>query len=424
MKKLLFLLALLGLGGGVALWQMGYIDFGPAPVEYKFERVRRGEILATVGATGTLEPEEVVDVSAQVTGKVVEFGKDPHSAGRHVNYGSKVEAGTLLARIDDSLYKARFDQASAALKKAAADLESSQAKARQYAAEWARAQKLRHSPDAIAQADFETARFNHEGGGAGVHQAEAALEVARANLAEAKANLGYCTITSPVKGVIIDRRVNVGQTVVASLNAPSMFLIATDLSRMEVWASVNEADVGHVQPGQPVTFKVAAFPDKRYPGKVSLVRLNATSTSSVVIYTVVVSFQNPHDELLPYMTANLQFEVSRRPDVLKLPNSVLRWRPPRDQVREDFRPLYDDYQGRRGAPSGGEQPRALLWRQEGRWLCPVEVRVGLTDGTDTEIISDGLSEGDSIVSGVQRKPTGGGNSGNSLIPTVNKRKPF
>ena len=153
------------------------------------------------------------------------------------------------------------------------------------------------------------------------------MTVAKANLEEASVNLGYTTIRSPVKGVILDRRVNIGQTVVASLNAPSLFLIAKDLSRMEIWASVNETDVGSIHVGQGVRFTVGAFPHDTFRGKVAQIRLNASMSQSVVTYTVVVEVENRSGKLLPYLTARLQFEVEERHDVLLVPNAALRWQP-------------------------------------------------------------------------------------------------
>jgi HlyD family secretion protein len=162
-------------------------------------------------------------------------------------------------------------------------------------------------------------------GEAAILQAKAGLAQAEAVLRRAQRNLGYCTITSPVKGVIIDRRVNIGQTVVASLNAPSLFLIAKDLTRMQVWVAVNEADIGKIRPGQPVTFTVDAFQGETFRGEVGKIRLNASMTQNVVTYTVEIITDNASGRLLPYLTANVQFELSRASYVLMVPNAALRW---------------------------------------------------------------------------------------------------
>ena len=164
-------------------------------------------------------------------------------------------------------------------------------------------------------------------GKAAIVQAQGTVSQAEATLKRALQNLSYCTIISPVKGVIIDRRVNIGQTVVASLNAPSLFLLAKDLKRLQVWVSVNEADIGHIKPGQAVTFTVDAFPGEVFSGEVGKVRLNATMTQNVVTYTVEIITDNSNGKLLPYLTANVTFIVGERKNVLLVPNAALRWTP-------------------------------------------------------------------------------------------------
>ena len=300
--------------------------------------MQRGDLQATISATGTVEPEEVVDVGAQVAGRIVTFGKDKN--GEEVDYGSVVEAGMVLARIDDALYaadaasaKAQLAQAKAAVQKAQADLGQMQAKLLQTENDWARAQKLGPS-DALSQTDFDAARAAYEVakanlavGKAAIVQAQGTVAQAEATLKRALQNLSYCTIVSPVKGVIIDRRVNIGQTVVASLNAPSLFLLAKDLKRIQVWVSVNEADIGRIKPGQPVTFTVDAYPGEVFSGEVGKVRLNATMTQNVVTYTVEIITDNSSGKLLPYLTANVTFIVGERKNVLLVPNAALRWTP-------------------------------------------------------------------------------------------------
>ena len=254
------------------------------PVAFNTTAVKRGDLVVTIAATGTVEPEEVVDVGAQVGGQILSFGKDKN--GRTVDYGSTVEQGTILAQIDDSLYAAdaleaaaQLKQAKAGLLRSQADLEQMQAKLYQAQNDWERAQKLGPS-EALAASSYDAYRSAYATTKASVAVAEAAIEQAHATVAQAQAvlqraqrNLGYCTIRSPVNGVIIDRRVNIGQTVVASLNAPSLFLIAKDLKRMQVWVSVNEADIGNIHPGQPVSFTVDAYPDQIFRGEVGKVRL-------------------------------------------------------------------------------------------------------------------------------------------------------
>jgi HlyD family secretion protein len=310
--------------------------------------VTRGDITATISATGTLEPEAAVDIGAQVAGVIVAFGKDRD--GKSIDWGSKVDAGTVLAKIDDALYVAAVRTAEAQLAQARANVLTSQANVLQQQANlllatqnWDRARKLGPS-DALSQsaydqyrANFEVAKANLASAEAAVEQAKAAVEASQANLLTAQTNLNYCTIRSPVKGVVIDRRVNIGQTVVSSLNAPSLFLIANDLRRIQVWISVNEADVGSIHAGQPVAFTVDAFPGRTFLGRVGQVRLNATMTQNVVTYTIEVDTDNSDGSLLPYLTANAQFEIGRRQRVLLVPNAALHWSPRPERVAPEQR---------------------------------------------------------------------------------------
>ena len=315
---------------------------------FRTAAVKRGDLVASISATGTVEPEEVVDVGAQVAGLIRAFGKDKY--GKVIDYGSAVDAGTVLAKIDDSLYvaavdtaKAQFQQAGANKISADANVLQMKAKLLQARQDWDRAQKLGPS-DALAQSAYDQYKANYEVAKANLASAEAAVEQAKAAVAQAKAsltsaqiNLGYCTIKSPVKGVIIDRRVNIGQTVVSSLSAPSLFLIAKDLTRIQVWVSVNEADIGSISKDQPVTFTVDALPNQVFQGRVGKIRLNATMTQNVVTYTVEVNTNNDDGKLLPYLTANAQFMIGRRQGVLLIPNAALRWSPRPNQIAPESR---------------------------------------------------------------------------------------
>jgi len=467
-----FLLVAAGIVGG---WYW-YSSRGDA-VAYRTVPVTRGDLLATIGATGTVEPEELVDVGAQVAGQINSFGKDDNAA--RIDYTSAVEEGTVLAQIDDSLYAADAAQAAAGLElakanvtRSEADRDQMKAKLDQAKRDWDRAQKLGPS-EALAQSSydayksgFDVAKANVALGEAVIVQAKAAVGQAVAQLQRAQRNLSYCTIKSPIKGVIIDRRVNIGQTVVSSLNAPSLFLIAKDLTRMQVWVSVNEADIGNIHPGQAVTFTVDAHPGEVFIGQVGKIRFNATMTQNVVTFTVEVITDNSSGKLLPYLTANAQFELSRRKDVLLVPNAALRWYPTApEQVAPENRALLT--QGRRG-PGGGDtggggrptasaepgakgptsaepsakkgprsteagdkkgeasseagskgsappeaapKPRegrsssGMIWVVDDKYVRPIKVRVGLTDGTNTEVTSDELKEGLSVVLGEQRQET-------------------
>jgi HlyD family secretion protein len=402
--------------------------------------VTRGNLQASISATGTVEPEEVVDVGAQVAGKILAFGKDKH--GNPVDYGSVVEPGMVLARIDNSLYaadveavKAQLAQNKASVQYAQANLVQLKAKLYQATRDWARAQKLGPS-DALSQADydaaqsaFETAKANVEVGKAAIIQAQKAVAQSEASLRRAQQNLDYCTIVSPVKGVIIDRRVNIGQTVVSSLSAPSLFLIAKDLTRIQVWASVNEADIGSIHAGQPVTFTVDAYPGMTFQGEVGKIRLNATMTQNVVTYTVEVNTDNADGKLLPYLTANLKFMVAERQDVLLVPNAALRFLPRPELIVEAFRQM--PKKGRRG--QGGAQAktpdkegkpdttRGTLWLPQGSEVRPLKVKVGLTDGSLTEVSSPELKPGMQVVVAEVEKGEEPAGSASPFTPQIFRR---
>jgi HlyD family secretion protein len=450
MKRLFQALVLLALGAAGTAVALGALRFNHQATLYRTEKVKRDNIRATVTATGTLEPEELVDVGAQVAGKIMRLGQVPPDAsvirewatlivstgpgfspavsapavgavpvitllgaadsattGKTIDWCTRVVKDTLLAEIDPALYKARLTQAEANLIQAEANVEQTDAKLRQYERDWHRAQAM-HATRALGDSDYDAARSNYETTKASLGVARAQVKVCQAALEEARANLGYTRIVSPVDGVIIDRRVNIGQTVIASLNAPSLFLIAKDLKRMEIWASVNEADIGQVRKGQEVTFTVPAYPQEKFKGEVAQIRMNAAMNSSVVTYTVVVRFANEDEKLLPYLTASLQFEVEQRKQVLALPNSVLRWRPQLAQVAPEYRAEWAprlkrrSQEGDRPRGTRDSQERLTVWLADGQgFVVPREVLVGLTDGLSTEVLG-GLEESEEVVSGVER----------------------
>jgi HlyD family secretion protein len=429
LKLRIFLALLLILVLFLATW--GWLGNHTGANGFRTAAVSRGDLLATISATGTVEPEEVVDIGAQVAGRIVAFGQDRD--GKSVDYGSHVEAGTVLARIDDALYAADVSQAKAAvaqakanLKRAEADLGQLKAKLVQADRDWMRAKKLGPS-DALSQSDFDAAQAAYEVAKANVNVGQAAILQARDAVAQAEAtlrrnlqNLDYCTIKSPVRGVIIDRRVNIGQTVVASLNAPSLFLLAKDLRRLQVWASVNEADIGNIRPGQPVTFTVDAFPGITFPGEVGKIRLNATMTQNVVTYTVEINTDNRDGKLIPYLTANVKFLIAEHKKVLLVPNAALRWTPQPDQIVSGFQPQSKKggggKSGEKKSPPEGKDggPAGTLWTPQGSRVRPVKVSLGPSDGSLTEVQGPELQEGMQVVVAGQQK--GGETAGGSSSP--------
>jgi HlyD family secretion protein len=217
---------------------------------------------------------------------------------------------------------------------------------------------------------------------------------------------------------------------VSSLNAPSLFLIATDLRRMQIWASVNEADIGQIHKGQTVTFTVDAFPGEVFRGEVNKIRLNATMTQNVVTYTVEVNTDNSNSKLLPYQTANLQFEVSKQSNALLVPNAALRWQPQAAKVHPDVRSAFITSQRRKEAASGAptssaaeKEPhdRGTLWVRDGDFVRPVKVRIGLSDGSVTEILGGDIAEGDEVVVG-EGHADAGANTNNPFAPQMFQKK--
>jgi HlyD family secretion protein len=424
------------------------------PGKFRTAEVKRGDLLHVITATGTVEPEEVVDVGAQVTGIITSFGPDKARSTpeepKTVDYGSVVEKDAVLAQIDPLLYDAQVWQAKATLERADADLIQMQAKLVQAEHDLTRAKELRKK-GALAEADYDQYVAAYDTAKANVGVDKATIEASKAQLKTAEVNLQYTIIKSPVRGTIIDRRVNVGQTVVSNLSASSVFLIAKDLRRIQVWASVNEADIGQIRPGVPASFTVDAYPNEIFRGKVVQVRLNATMTQNVVTYTVVVETDNSDLRLLPYLTANLKFEIEQHHDVLRVPNAALRWKPRLTRIVPGLRGAYSAASTDKGegeeASSGAEakpaaspgEPRPLaeappakpaklakgqtpgkgdksaaavqrtksknredrgrLWVKEGDYVKWIDVRIGATDGVLTVVRGKDLEDNQEIVIG-------------------------
>ncbi len=293
---------LLFLGGG-AFYFLRKDEAQPQTI-IRYTTIERGDIMKSITATGTLQATTTVQVGTQVSGTVKEL---------HADFNSKVKKGDLIAVIDPTFYEAAIKQSQANYQKALADKEKSQKDAD-------RAEAL-FKQDLLSKAEHDAAVSTLAQSTATVSQAEAALE-------QAKVNLGYTQIHAPISGTIVSRNVDVGQTVAASLNAPVIFVIAQDLSKMQVQASVDEADIGGVKVGQEVQFTVDAFGDEKFYGTVNSVRLNATITQNVVNYTVVIDADNSDLKLLPSMTATVTIINSSKKDVLKVPLTALRFTPP------------------------------------------------------------------------------------------------
>lgn len=414
----LFLAGALVAGG---YWWWSHRQSTSETQQYRTSPVVKSDIISSIAATGTVVPEDVVDVGTQVNGQIASFGKD--SEGKPIDYRSVVTENMVLARIDDTLYaadvvsgEAQLASAQAQVRVAEANVSQAIAKRDQAQRDWDRAQKLGTSR-ALSQADYDAAKSAYEQAvaavtqtQASVGQAQAQIKIAEASLTRSRRNLSLCTIVSPVSGVIIDRKVDIGQTVVSSLNAPSLFLIAKDLSKMQVLVQVNEADIGNVKPGDDVTFTTDAFPGDSFKGVVRRVRLNATMTQNVVTYTVEISTNNANLRLLPYLTANVRFIIAKRESVTAVPNAALRWSPGTSSTPSPGGPAASSARPAGTGPTASTEPRERSSRSEaGRSSTvyilrngqpvPITVTAGLSDGTLTEVTSTELTDSDEVIIG-------------------------
>ncbi len=396
MKTFLFVL-LVAIGGG-SWW---YLHFrGEKPPEYQTVTVAEGAMTQIVTATGTLNPVINVTVGSQISGNISEL---------HADFNSAVKKDQVVAILDPSTYQATVHQCEGDLAQVQAALELAQLTARR--------KKELVEQKAAPQADLDTALAN-------LNQALANVKVKQANLEKAQVDLERCTIRSPIDGTVISRSVDVGQTVAAAMNAPVLFLIANDLTKMQIDCAVAEADVGTIEEKQNVDFSVDAFPYRVFHGTVAQVRNAATTVQNVVTYDVVVSVDNPDLKLKPGMTANVSLIVAQRENAVKIANAALRFRPPDEAPAKPAaaspaaggggqRP---PGAGGGGRPGGGGAKRGGGARGERKvYVLPsgaakpeaVTVKLGISDGVSTEVL-DGLKVGDVVVTGVtvtQASPT-------------------
>lgn len=382
-------------------------------ITYRTMPVVRGEIISVVNSTGTVQPVLSVQVGAAVSGPV---------ESTMVDFNSRVSKGDVLAKIDPRTFKANVarDEASLAYRKA--EVARSEALLEQAVNDENRARDLRKSQkNFISDTEMDQFKAQRRSLQAQLELAKAGVKEAEANLGISKTNLEYTIITSPVDGVIIDRKIDPGQTVAAAFQTPVMFVVAPDMEKeMNIYASVDEADIGLIREAQereqPVLFTVDAYPDDLFEGRVDQVRLNPTTTQNVVTYTVVVKAPNAELKLLPGMTASLSFQIERRDDILKVANAALRFYPKPEQVREEDRPLLE---GNAAPPkedeeeiaptlSASEKSEAArrrnqrhVWVQEGELLRAVEITTGLSDNVHTEITSGKLSVDQAVVTGIE-----------------------
>lgn len=349
--------------------------------------VQRGDISIMVTATGSLEAVTTVQVGSQVSGAI---------SALYADFNDKVKKGQVLAQLDPTFLKAQVAQAQADLEKAKASAELSRK-------EYERSLSL-FQKNMVAESEKDISLTNYE-------LAKAQEKSAQANLDRTKANLDYATITSPINGVVISRNVDVGQTVAASLQAPTLFTIAQDLTKMQVQTSVDEADIGNIKENQEALFTVDAYPEKSFKGTVKQIRLSPEVVQNVVSYDVIIEVLNPDLLLKPGMTANVTILVDQRSNVLKVPVAALRFHPTMNGKKSFSGMKRTEQMSQNTSSSGNDSAKSnsngfgganrnVLWILDSQEKPkPVPIQIGISDGTLTQVTSDNLKEGDKVITG-------------------------
>lgn len=402
MKRFLWVIGVSALVAAGAIYYVR-VDVKAAPTELTFATASRGDVVATVDATGTLLPLDTVEVGSQVSGPIASIGTD---------FNQVVKRGQVIATLDQALFQSQVEQArstvtrlKSAVDQAEVQLEDAQLKAK-------RANQLAEA-QLLAQQDVDTARSTARVAEAGLTGARAQLEQAEGALTQAQVNLSHTIITSPTDGIVLSRNIEVGQTVSAGLQAPVLFVIARDLSKLELQARVAESDIGSIKPGNPVTFTVDAYPRRTYSGTVRLVRLQPVTVQNVVTYTTVIDVPNPDGALKPGMTSTASIELDRADGVLRVPLAALRFKPS-DAVLAEFPADAGDGAAGRG-PS--------VWQLVDGRLRRLPVKTSVSDGALTAVVG-GLAEGAQVITGVARAEAAAaapGASGSPLMPNMPRR---
>jgi HlyD family secretion protein len=387
-KKLITLTvaAVAAVTSGYVLYRRAHSEAAPA---YRLAAIERGNLESTVAATGSLGAVRTVQVGTQVSGQI---------SAIYVDFNSKVKKGQLIARIDPTLQQQAVADAQAGVERAQATLAQTKA-------EYDR-NKLLHDQKIVTDPEFNTAQLNYQLAKANATSAQIALDKARQNLS-------YTSIYAPIDGIVVERDMDVGQTVAASLSAPQLFVIAKDLSQMQILATVDESDIGQIKTDQPVSFTVQAYPGRTFTGTVSQVRINSTTVNNVVNYTAVVAVANPDGKLLPGMTATVKFLIGSANDALSVPNAALRFKPAiagnatggastgtRLRVRNVSAAGTPKARADSAAVAVRDSTVSMLWYLDSaKTLKPVRVHTGLSDGSRTQVTGNGIKEGMQIIVG-------------------------
>ena len=386
-------------GAGALVWLIH--GHRPEAPKYETTLVERGGLQAKVTATGTLSALVTVSVGSQVSGRIQALFAD---------FNSPVKKGQKIAQIDPQLFQAAVENARANHAAAKGQLNVSKAKALDAHRQYARSKEMSEKK-LIAQADLDTAQTNMLAADAQVESNDGNLQQAQAQLHQAIVNLEYTSITSPMNGVVISRAVDVGQTVAATMTAPTIFTIAEDPRKMQVDSSVTEADVGKLQPGMKAFFHVDAYPGEKFNGVIRQIRNAATIMQNVVTYDAVIDVDNSDLKLKPGMTANVTVIYSQREEALMLGNAALRFHPPREAMGDGATKSPATRSGAGKKQVDREDGTRTVWvLREGK-IKAVQIKIGLTDGTTTEIVEGGLVEGDELVTEISDDKKSGAVSG-------------
>ena len=401
MRRAVLIIAILVVGLAIG----GYVFFNgerKVPIRYRSAVVERGPVISLVTSTGTINPVVLVQVGTQVSGMIKNL---------HADFNSVVKAGDIVAVIDPEPFRARRDQASSNLEMSKANVARAKTDLAQRKRELDRVKSL-VAQQFVSQNDVDVAATNFQTAEAQVNVAGAQVKQAEAALNAAELDLKYTVIRSPVNGIVVARNVEVGQTIAASFATPNLFLIALDLTKMQVDTNVSESDIGGISEGKEATFTVDAYPGYQFFGTIRQVRLAPINVQNVVTYNVVVNVDNRDLRLKPGMTANVSIVVAQRDAVLKVPNAALRFTPPTAGqvagVTLGGKPIKV-----RGAEQSA--PSRTIWKEGlSGDLEPIHVQTGISDGLATEIVSEELSEGALVVVGIDRPK--GDRSGGDLPP--------
>lgn len=394
MRRIGFIIGIVAIGIAIG----GYVFFNgerKPPIRYRAAVVERGDIVSVVSATGTINPVVSVQVGTQVSGMIKSL---------HADFNSRVKAGETVAVIDPEPFKARREQAASNLEMARSNVARSNADLAQRKRELDRVQSLLPQ-QFVAQNDVDVALTNFQSAEAQLRVAAAQVKQAEAALNAADLELKYTVIRSPVDGIVVARNVEVGQTIAASFATPNLFLIALDLTNMQVDTNVSESDIGGMTEGKGAVFTVDAYPGVSFTGIIKQVRLAPVNIQNVVTYNVVVGVENKDLRLKPGMTANVSIVVAQREQVLKVPNAALRFMPPKTEGdRRGSDGLATKVDGGHSTHAGGEAGQwRTVWRQtESGDLVSLSVQTGISDGITTEVLSGDLAEGDAVVVGIEQ----------------------